>query len=191
MSIEKKTSAVINRFREARESLGLTLRQVADATGYAITTVSGVEYGLHKPSTHYVKDFVLALGLNLNWLLFGEGAMRESAADASPTALLLSDLESAKTETNALKAELRDMLSLALGRLDAIDGRIEEMDKLVRQKVKPIKVGSSGHEDLNTDLADTGRLPKGKLSAMAGSEQGGATDAKEGYGAEVKDCSAG
>src|SRR4051812_18536415 len=72
-----------DRFKRARKALGLTLNHVALVTGYSVSTISGVENNLDKPSVRLRKLLVHRLGLNEIWLASGHGEMfLHSTADA-------------------------------------------------------------------------------------------------------------
>jgi transcriptional regulator with XRE-family HTH domain len=61
------------RLRQAREGAGVTLAQLAERTGYAVTTLSGVENGHDQPSKRLLSRWTQALAINKSWLETGEG----------------------------------------------------------------------------------------------------------------------
>jgi transcriptional regulator with XRE-family HTH domain len=137
MSDKNITVEVGERLREARAARGLTLRQLAEATTYAETTISGVENGQHKPSERFLRDMVMAMGLNIHWLMVGHGEMFDIAAAGNSKVLIFDHLESLRAET----VELQDELSLAAARVKFIGARIDDIEQLVGGQVKPILDG--------------------------------------------------
>ena len=61
------------RLRQAREQAGVTLAQLAERTGYAVTTLSGVENGHDQPSKRLLSRWIQTLAINESWLKTGEG----------------------------------------------------------------------------------------------------------------------
>lgn len=59
--------------KQAREQAGVTLAQLAERTGYAVTTLSGVENGHDQPSKRLLSRWIQALAINESWLRTGEG----------------------------------------------------------------------------------------------------------------------
>lgn len=69
------TVSISRRLKQAREQAGLTLAQLAERTGYAITTLSGVENGHDQPSKRLLPKWIQALAINESWLKTGDGEM--------------------------------------------------------------------------------------------------------------------
>jgi transcriptional regulator with XRE-family HTH domain len=69
------SESVIQRLRQAREQASLTLAQVAEITGYALTTLSSVENGHDQPSKRLLSRWIQALAINESWLKTGEGEL--------------------------------------------------------------------------------------------------------------------
>lgn len=79
-----------NRIREARKKKGMTLKQVADATGYTIGHISQIERNLKSPSLSALRKIAACLECSEVWLIMGgsddaplaqadgEGGSRES-----------------------------------------------------------------------------------------------------------------
>ncbi len=61
-----------NRIRETRKKRGLTLKQVADATGYTIGHISQIERGLKSPSLQALRKIAACLECSEVWLIMGE-----------------------------------------------------------------------------------------------------------------------
>jgi transcriptional regulator with XRE-family HTH domain len=77
------SDSVIQRLRQARAQAGVTLTQIAEITGYAITTLSSVENGHDQPSKRLLDKWTQALSINKSWLASGEGEPFE-AKDPCP-----------------------------------------------------------------------------------------------------------
>lgn len=61
-----------NRIRETRKKRGLTIKQVADATGYTIGHISQIERGLKSPSLNALRKIASCLECSEVWLIMGE-----------------------------------------------------------------------------------------------------------------------
>lgn len=61
-----------NRIREARKKKGMTLKQVADATGYTIEHISQIERNLKSPSLSALRKIAACLECSEVWLIMGE-----------------------------------------------------------------------------------------------------------------------
>lgn len=66
-------ASISARLRQAREQAGVTLAQLAERTGYAVTTLSGVENGHDQPSKRLLSRWIQVLAINESWLKTGEG----------------------------------------------------------------------------------------------------------------------
>lgn len=127
-----------DRFRAAREARGLTLRQLAEACNYAVSTVSGVENNQHAPSARYIQDFALALGVRIQWLTgIDNDEMFEPLPELTPTAVALDTLKAISDEN----ASLREELKLGVARCDAIDARVRDLKKLIKGEVRVVARG--------------------------------------------------
>ena len=61
-----------NRIREARKKKGMTLKQVADATGYTIGHISQIERNLTSPTLSALRKIAACLECSEVWLIMGE-----------------------------------------------------------------------------------------------------------------------
>lgn len=68
---EKSSKLEIQRLRDARKKAHLTLTQLANLSGYAVSTISSVENGHYKPSTRFRAKIIEVLHLNPDWLKTG------------------------------------------------------------------------------------------------------------------------
>jgi transcriptional regulator with XRE-family HTH domain len=83
---QQSSESVIRRLKHARERSGVTLGQLAEKTGYALTTLSGVENGHDYPSNRLLSRWVEALELNELWVKSGHGEMfRAQRTEVSPS----------------------------------------------------------------------------------------------------------
>lgn len=69
------------RLRMARAYAKLRQQDVADAAGVHLTTVQRAEAGTLDPRRRTLTDLAKALGVRVEWLLTGEGAMAERKSD--------------------------------------------------------------------------------------------------------------
>ena len=66
-------ASISSRLRQAREQAGVTLAQLAERMGYAVTTLSGVENGHDHASKRLLSRWIQALAINESWLTTGKG----------------------------------------------------------------------------------------------------------------------
>jgi transcriptional regulator with XRE-family HTH domain len=112
------SESVIKRLRQAREQAGVTLAQVAEITGYALTTLSSVENGHDQPSGRLLDKWTQALHVSRSWLANGEG---EPFASKDPTTT---------TAAQDLAAPIRSRIQKA--RKHAAD-LLQELDEIERK----------------------------------------------------------
>lgn len=103
----KYSDTEIQRLREARLAAGLTLEQLAELTGYALTTLSSVENGHDQPSARLVSTIVQNLNLNPDWIKTGRGEMISSTRRPAKASFLPSEKTVGRYEQRAKR--LRDM----------------------------------------------------------------------------------
>jgi transcriptional regulator with XRE-family HTH domain len=106
------------RLRQAREQAGVTLVQLAERTGYAVTSLSGVENGHDQPSKRLLSRWIQALAINETWLKTGDG---ETFAKAAP--------KQVREQRSDLAAPIRFRIQKA--RQHAID-LLQELDQVER-----------------------------------------------------------
>ena len=101
-----------DRIKKIRHSLKLTQRQLADQLGIGWETVAGWEQGKIKPG--HARLYVIAdkFGVNLDWLLKGEGLPYKK--DLEQAAQNVEDIEVIKRLFNALPPEYQDKILTAL-----------------------------------------------------------------------------
>lgn len=71
------------RFLEVRRFLGKSQRQIAEAVDVSLTSWQNYERGINQPGSE-VLQAIRRLGVSVDWLLTGEGAMRPGEAPAAP-----------------------------------------------------------------------------------------------------------
>ena len=71
-----------NRIREARKKKGMTLKQVADATGYTVGHISLIERDLKSPSLTALRKIAACLECSEVWLIMG-GAEQSHLSQAN------------------------------------------------------------------------------------------------------------
>jgi transcriptional regulator with XRE-family HTH domain len=72
-----------SRLRLFRKSRNITIHDLSDRIGISKSTISEVERGLVKPPVNFLLALFKLYGLNINWVLTGEGKMilkREAAS---------------------------------------------------------------------------------------------------------------
>jgi transcriptional regulator with XRE-family HTH domain len=107
-------ASIAERLKEARERAGVTLIRLAERTGYAITTLSGVENGHDRPSKRLLGKWIEALQLKAAWVETGEGEVfRSSNVQPLPN--------SARNLDAPLRSRIRKAREHALGLLDELD----------------------------------------------------------------------
>jgi len=73
---------VKDRIREWRQALGLTQAAFSEQTGVPLRTIKGYESGERSPGMDALAS-IAKTGVNLNWLLTGEGSMRSDEERAA------------------------------------------------------------------------------------------------------------
>ncbi len=63
------------RLKEARKSIGRTLKQMSQISGLSISTIHGMEMGNNKPNIKYLYLLSEEFNINLNWIVTGTGSM--------------------------------------------------------------------------------------------------------------------
>jgi transcriptional regulator with XRE-family HTH domain len=116
---DKRLESVSLRLKLARELAGVTLVQLAVRTGYAITTLSGVENGHDQPSKRLLSRWIQALAIDELWLKTGAGEIFVKAAT-----------KPVQGQGNDLAAPIRFRIQKA--RQHATD-LLEELDQIERE----------------------------------------------------------
>ena len=119
-------ASIHERLKQAREQAGVTLGQLAERTGYALTTLSGVENHHDRPSKRLLERWIEALQLDQHWVETGQGeAFRKNTPTAS-RALARSDL-AAPLRSRIHKA--RQHAASLLRELDEMEEELARSDK--------------------------------------------------------------
>lgn len=71
------------RFKQVRQKLGLTLKDLVLMTGYSASTISGVENGHDRPSRRLRQMLIDRLGVGEHWLATGRGAMFKDSKEVA------------------------------------------------------------------------------------------------------------
>lgn len=72
------------RLKEVRDTLGLTLEKIHEATGFSRSLISEAENGIKKPSSIYLFALLDRFNVNANYILAGRGAMFISDSPLTP-----------------------------------------------------------------------------------------------------------
>ncbi len=94
--------AIGERMKTARESLGLSRPEFVEIYGGSVRTLENNERGRNEPGAATLSAF-MALGVNANWLLTGEGPMLLAE-------LARKEAQSPRINAEALSAILRGLL---------------------------------------------------------------------------------
>lgn len=113
----EETATLGDRVVAARETAGMTQRDLARQLGVKLKTVQGWEDDRTEPRANKAQMMSGVLGVSLTWLLSGEG---EGVAEPIETQELGTDLSSALNDIRKLKAEL----SQSVRQLGAIEKRL-------------------------------------------------------------------
>jgi transcriptional regulator with XRE-family HTH domain len=82
-----------DRLRQLRQKLGLTQSQMAQKLGVTLNTYQRYELGNRSLTVEKLQQLRKHFGVNLNWLLTGEGGMFESYNDGGKVKQLLKTLK--------------------------------------------------------------------------------------------------
>lgn len=140
--LPKSLGGIIQRLRLAREIRQITLGEVAQNIGYAVSTLSNIEQGRDRPSEALINAYADLLEIDRQWLQTGKGPMfREN----SPTAKLWIEvwLANARRRLKNLRAQAEANLEEA--------HRLEES---IRPVDAALKLVNSGTHALNFRLTD-------------------------------------
>jgi len=115
---QENVDSIYQRLKAAREQAGVTLAQLAERTGYALATLSGVENGHDRPSKRLLGRWIDALQLDERWVEKGEGKVfRGTAAEPAP--------QKERNLAAPLRSRIRKARQYTMGLLEELD-RMEE-----------------------------------------------------------------
>ena len=117
----KNTENITSRLKRAREVAGVTLDELAKRTGYALTTLSGVENGHDRPSRRLVEKWIEALQLEKGWVESGTGEVFLKRP-ASPGSIAATSALAAPLRARIRKA--RQQAATLLQELEQLEGEI-------------------------------------------------------------------
>ena len=115
------------RLRKARNQEGMTLEELADGTGFAMTTFSSVENGHDAPSPRLLEAWIRRLRLNPQWLAEGKGRIFERSRML--VMIPPSHLMSAKARARSL----RDQASSLIQEAEQLEYEIRESEDYHRE----------------------------------------------------------
>lgn len=90
------------RIKLVRKTLGLSQQEFGEKLGVSRDVISNIEYRQVPPKELLVKHIANLYGVNLAWLMYGEGEMMTSSTPSNPK------LEEAITLFQSLKPEFQD-----------------------------------------------------------------------------------
>lgn len=108
-STDNQSASLGGRIREGRKQLGLTQATLAQQTGIPLPSLKNYELGHRQPNVQALER-LLDVGINVNWILKGEGPILLKDMSAEPPALHMPELRLAvETIEEALQASRRAM----------------------------------------------------------------------------------
>ncbi len=116
------------RLKSVRKEVGMTLEELADGTGFAMTTFSSVENGHDAPSPRLLAAWMRRLRLNEEWLVDGTGRKFQR-----PRALFMippNELRSSKARAGSL----RDQAAFLIEQAEQLEYEIRESEDFYRDK---------------------------------------------------------
>ena len=119
------------RIKMIREKLGLTQQEMASKLGYKMLTISRWERGERTPSLNDLSKLAELYGVNLHWLLTGEGRMFRFEVPDIP------GIEDDERELLALLRENPELKPLIIKLLKAakdMEAAVEEIKKISLEK---------------------------------------------------------
>ena len=125
---EQFSEKIRERLRAARQETGMTLEELADGTGFAMTTFSSVENGHDVPSPRLLEAWIRRLRLNEEWVYKGTGRKFQPAR-----ALIIippNELKRSKARASAL----RDQASFLIEQAEQLEHEIRESEAFHRGK---------------------------------------------------------
>ena len=125
--------SIATRLKRSREISGLTLSDVAERTGYALSTLGGVENGHDKPSKRLLQEWIAALQLNENWVKTGQGEVFRE-----PSQRLM---DSKKSD---LGAPLRTRIRKVRQQASDLVNEIDQLERELLQSQTKSKSGKKG-----------------------------------------------
>jgi len=122
------------RIKELRKKLGLTQREFGRKIGVMDTVVRRWEKGEFEPTTEKLKAIATEFGINLNWLLLGEGEIFVRKESSSLPVAPLIDRELFQRITETIEKHYK------AGLLKGVpEEEVMEMIKFLYKKIKPLK----------------------------------------------------
>ena len=125
---EQFSEQIRERLRGARKEAGMTLEELADGTGFAMTTFSSVENGHDVPSPRLLAAWIRRLRVNEEWLVAETGGNFQR-----PRALFMippNELKSLEARASAL----RDQASFLIEQAEEFEYEIRESEDYHREK---------------------------------------------------------
>jgi transcriptional regulator with XRE-family HTH domain len=125
------------RLRSARQEAGMTLEELADGTGFALTTFSSVENGHDTPSPRLLEAWIRRLRLNEEWLAEGTGRKFQPAR-----ALFIIPPNELKS-SRARARSLRDQAAFLIEQAEQLEFEVRESEAYHRDKARAQDDGKS------------------------------------------------
>lgn len=136
------------RLKDARESRGLTLKQLGVKTGLSPSYLSLVENDKRAPSEAAIKLLCAALDESEDWLTTGRGASKSTGIPRGPIAHLPAELDPVMRA--GIEAHLVNQVAL-------FERMTQEMTEL-RRLVMELRTRAASEEEIQRDLRATEAL---------------------------------
>lgn len=155
LSDEKARQEIARRVRKAREMLGLTQGQLAAATDGSRPGIQGIEAGKNIPGGKFLAGLG-ALGININWVLLGEGPeLIEQISEST------SSLSGIRQDVFTMAVELVDREAPRFGDKATSEARAEAYLLIYEMLIQDAEPDNKREAELVTKGAMAGLLRKG------------------------------
>lgn len=130
-----------NRFKIARDYLGISQTEVADSIGLSRNTISKMESDkIEKPNVHYT-NYLRKKGIDQDWLLYGKGEMlsNENISNNEDIEQIKQELIQTREENSSLRQELKELrqeMKQFLGTINLLSGKPSEHKNAANPNVK-------------------------------------------------------
>jgi transcriptional regulator with XRE-family HTH domain len=116
------------RLKQARQELGVTLEELAEGTGFALTTFSSVENGHDAPSPRLLEAWLRRLRVNETWVRDGTG--KRFQPERMLVVIPANELKRAKARAGAL----REQAAFLMQQAEQLEHEIRESEGYHRER---------------------------------------------------------
>ena len=124
-----------SKFKQIREKLGLSQKEIADILGVSQKSVSYWEQGRNEPQASIVRTFCNKFGINPNWLLMDKGEMflKDNPKIAG---IVNSEIQNAAIAGNNGLAVVGNNIT---GNNNTITSNLSDEDKMIQELITAFK----------------------------------------------------